>query len=60
MPTPYEKEMERLRKLLAEVETDEDPDFEGEDNGSEDVSDHESFWEHETELEEDGDYENED
>ncbi|GBN42193.1 hypothetical protein AVEN_65119-1, partial [Araneus ventricosus] len=38
MPTPYEKEMERLRKLLAEVETDEDPDFEEEDNGYEDVS----------------------
>ncbi|GBN80674.1 hypothetical protein AVEN_140494-1 [Araneus ventricosus] len=49
MPTPYEKEMERSRKLLAEVET-------GEDNGPEDVSeeifsDHESFCEHDTESE---------
>ncbi|GBN53956.1 hypothetical protein AVEN_13022-1, partial [Araneus ventricosus] len=29
--------MERLSKLLAEVETDEDPDFDNEDNGPEDV-----------------------
>ncbi|GBM80251.1 hypothetical protein AVEN_96886-1 [Araneus ventricosus] len=40
--------MEFFRKLLAEVETDEDPDFDNEDNESEDVledvfSDHESF-----------------
>ncbi|GBO05194.1 hypothetical protein AVEN_46033-1 [Araneus ventricosus] len=35
MPTPYEKEMKRLRKLLAE--TDEDPDFENEDSGPENV-----------------------
>ncbi|GBN18160.1 hypothetical protein AVEN_127197-1 [Araneus ventricosus] len=65
MPTPYEKEMERLRKLLAEVETDEDPDFDNEDNGPEDVleeifSDHESFCEHDTESEEDGGSGNED
>ncbi|GBO06961.1 hypothetical protein AVEN_133195-1 [Araneus ventricosus] len=51
--------MERLRKLLAEVETAEDPDFGNEDNGSEDdleeiFSDHESFCEHDTESEEDG------
>ncbi|GBL92211.1 hypothetical protein AVEN_91542-1 [Araneus ventricosus] len=56
MPTPYEKEMERSRKLLVEI--DEDADF---DNGPEDVlkenfSDHESFSEHDTESEEDGDY----
>ncbi|GBN09973.1 hypothetical protein AVEN_159694-1 [Araneus ventricosus] len=31
----YEKEMECLRKLLAEVETDEDSDFDKEDNGHE-------------------------
>ncbi|GBM52202.1 hypothetical protein AVEN_170988-1 [Araneus ventricosus] len=35
MPNPYEKEMKLLRKPLAKVETDEDPDF---DNGPEDVS----------------------
>ncbi|GBL82110.1 hypothetical protein AVEN_21066-1, partial [Araneus ventricosus] len=29
--------MERLRKFLAEVETDEDPDFDNEDNGPEDA-----------------------
>ncbi|GBM64306.1 hypothetical protein AVEN_189111-1 [Araneus ventricosus] len=45
--------MERLHKIIAEVETDEDPDFDNEDNGPEDVledifSDHESFWEHDT------------
>ncbi|GBO05257.1 hypothetical protein AVEN_157488-1 [Araneus ventricosus] len=56
------KKWERLSKLLAEVETDEDPDF---DNGSEDVleetfSDHESFCDHDTESEEDGDSGNED
>ncbi|GBN15596.1 hypothetical protein AVEN_24259-1 [Araneus ventricosus] len=65
MPTPYEKEMERLQKLLAEVETDEDTDFDNEYNGPEDVlkeffSDHESFCEHDTESEEDGDSGNED
>ncbi|GBN56193.1 hypothetical protein AVEN_231676-1 [Araneus ventricosus] len=57
--------MEHLRKLLAEVETDEDPDFDNEDNGPEGVleeifSDHESFCEHDTESEEDGDSGNED
>ncbi|GBM51099.1 hypothetical protein AVEN_216870-1 [Araneus ventricosus] len=65
MPASYEKEMERLRKLLAEVETDEDPNFDNEDNGPEDVlkeifSDHESFSEHDTESESDGDSGNED
>ncbi|GBN02826.1 hypothetical protein AVEN_216786-1 [Araneus ventricosus] len=54
MPTSYEKEMECLRKLLAEVETDEDSNFDNEDNGPEDIleenfSDHESFSEHDTE-----------
>ncbi|GBM21080.1 hypothetical protein AVEN_202168-1 [Araneus ventricosus] len=49
--------MERLRKLLAEVEIDDDTEF---DNGSEDIlaenfSDDESFGEHDTESEEDGD-----
>ncbi|GBN16470.1 hypothetical protein AVEN_233142-1 [Araneus ventricosus] len=53
--------MERLRKLLAEDETNDDSDF---DNGPEDVSeenfsDHESFSEHDTESEEDGDFGNE-
>ncbi|GBN12765.1 hypothetical protein AVEN_90855-1 [Araneus ventricosus] len=65
IPTPYEKEMERLRKLLAEVGTGADPDFDNEDNGPQDVleeifSDHESFCEHDTESEENGDSENED
>ncbi|GBL99833.1 hypothetical protein AVEN_162838-1 [Araneus ventricosus] len=54
MPTPYELEIEYLRKFLAEVETDEDSDF---DNGPEDVleenfSDHESFGKHN--MEKDG------
>ncbi|GBM93130.1 hypothetical protein AVEN_56419-1 [Araneus ventricosus] len=45
--------MERLRKFLAEVEADEDPDFDNEDNGPEDIveeifSDHESFCEYDT------------
>ncbi|GBL76044.1 hypothetical protein AVEN_234354-1 [Araneus ventricosus] len=57
--------MESLHKLLAEVETDEDPDIVNEDNGLEDVleeifSDHESFCEHDMESEEDGNSENED
>ncbi|GBM62211.1 hypothetical protein AVEN_267879-1 [Araneus ventricosus] len=65
MPTPYEKEMKRLRKFLAEVETDEDIDFDNEDNGPEDVledifSDHESFCEHDTESEDNGCSGNED
>lgn len=43
--------MEPLRKLLAEVETDEDLDFDNEDNGPEDVleeniSFHKSFRKH--------------
>ncbi|GBN05243.1 hypothetical protein AVEN_142369-1 [Araneus ventricosus] len=62
MAIAYEKEMERLRKLLAEVETDEDSDFENEDNGPEDVldfSDHESFGKHHMESEEGGDSGNE-
>ncbi|GBM62638.1 hypothetical protein AVEN_103627-1 [Araneus ventricosus] len=62
MCSPYmcekEKEMERLRKLLAEVETDEDPDSDNDDYGPEDVleenfSDHGSFSKHDTESEED-------
>ncbi|GBO21661.1 hypothetical protein AVEN_139581-1 [Araneus ventricosus] len=58
--TDENTETERFRKLLAEVETDEDPDFDNEDNGPEDVleeffSAHESFCEHDTESEEDGD-----
>ncbi|GBM07533.1 hypothetical protein AVEN_100729-1 [Araneus ventricosus] len=58
MPTSYEKEMERLRKLLAENETDDDSDFDNEDIGPEDISeenfsDHENFSEHDTESEED-------
>ncbi|GBL76611.1 hypothetical protein AVEN_147322-1 [Araneus ventricosus] len=57
--------MDRLRKLLAEDETDEDPDYDNENNGPEDVlevifSDHESFCEYDTESEEDGDSGNED
>ncbi|GBM26830.1 hypothetical protein AVEN_32080-1 [Araneus ventricosus] len=57
--------MEPLHKLLAEVETDADPDFHYDDIGHEDVSaeifsDHESFCEHHTESEEDGDSGNED
>ncbi|GBM50597.1 hypothetical protein AVEN_70235-1 [Araneus ventricosus] len=65
MPTPYEKEMECLRKLLAEVETDEDPDFDNGNNGPENVlenifSHHKSFCEHDTESEEDEDSRNED
>ncbi|GBO10695.1 hypothetical protein AVEN_40890-1 [Araneus ventricosus] len=63
MPTPYEKEMEFLRKLLAEVGTNEDPDFDNEDNGPEDISednfsDHESFSEDDTESEEHGVFSN--
>ncbi|GBN44601.1 hypothetical protein AVEN_138192-1 [Araneus ventricosus] len=59
MPTPFEKEMQRLHKFLAEVETDEDLDFDNEDNRSEDISeenfsDHESFSEHDIESEQDG------
>ncbi|GBM73808.1 hypothetical protein AVEN_94477-1 [Araneus ventricosus] len=65
MPTPHEKDTERLRKLLVEVETDKDPDFDNEDNGPEDLleeifSHHESFCEHNTESEEDGDSGDED
>ncbi|GBN26170.1 hypothetical protein AVEN_33962-1 [Araneus ventricosus] len=37
IPTPYGKGILRLHKLLAEVETDEDPEFDNEDNGPEDV-----------------------
>ncbi|GBN14848.1 hypothetical protein AVEN_165665-1 [Araneus ventricosus] len=57
--------MERLRKLFAEVETYENPDFDNEDNGREDVleenfSERVSFIEHDTESKEDGDSGNED
>ncbi|GBN76392.1 hypothetical protein AVEN_20462-1, partial [Araneus ventricosus] len=56
--------MERLRKLLAGVKTDEDSDFENEDNGPEDnlednFSNHESFSEHDTKSENDVDSGNE-
>ncbi|GBN18435.1 hypothetical protein AVEN_236858-1 [Araneus ventricosus] len=59
MPTFYEKEMQRLRKLLAEAERDEDSDFDNEDNGHENIleenfSGHERFSEHDPESEEDG------
>ncbi|GBN62563.1 hypothetical protein AVEN_193508-1 [Araneus ventricosus] len=37
MQTPFEKEMERLHKPLAEVETYEDSDFDNEDNAHEDI-----------------------
>ncbi|GBL75691.1 hypothetical protein AVEN_154999-1 [Araneus ventricosus] len=52
--------MERLLKLLAEVETDEDPDLDKEDNGPDNIlkhifSDHESLCEHDTESQEDRD-----
>ncbi|GBM49059.1 hypothetical protein AVEN_155818-1 [Araneus ventricosus] len=52
MPTPYEKEMEPLRKLRAEVETDEDADFDnGPEDGLEDTfSVRESFSKYDTEL----------
>ncbi|GBN04665.1 hypothetical protein AVEN_221094-1, partial [Araneus ventricosus] len=61
MPTLYEKEMESLRKLLAEVQTDEDRDFDNEGNRHDNVleenfSDHGSFREHDTKSEEDGDF----
>ncbi|GBN13450.1 hypothetical protein AVEN_79568-1 [Araneus ventricosus] len=64
MPTTYEKEMECLRKLLAEDKTYEHSDFDHEDDGPEDVleenfSDRESFIEHDAESEEDGDSGNE-
>ncbi|GBN52884.1 hypothetical protein AVEN_193605-1 [Araneus ventricosus] len=50
--------MEFLRKLVAEVESDEDSDSDNEDNGSEKIleenfSDHESFCKHDTESDED-------
>ncbi|GBO09980.1 hypothetical protein AVEN_205049-1, partial [Araneus ventricosus] len=53
MPTSYEKEVERLRKLFAELETDEDSDFGNEGNRPEDIleesfSNHESFSEYDT------------
>ncbi|GBM99904.1 hypothetical protein AVEN_188421-1 [Araneus ventricosus] len=64
MPISYEKETERLRILLAEVETHEDSDLDFEHNLPENVleqnfSDHERFSEHDTESEEDGDSGNE-
>ncbi|GBO07252.1 hypothetical protein AVEN_174913-1 [Araneus ventricosus] len=64
MPTSYEKEMERLRKLFAELETDEDSDFDNENNRPEDISEesfsnHESFSSYDTVSKEDGDYGNE-
>ncbi|GBN51306.1 hypothetical protein AVEN_109859-1 [Araneus ventricosus] len=64
MPTSFEKEMERLHKFFAEVETDKDSDFGNEDNEPGDIleenfSDHESFSENDTESEEEGDHGNE-
>ncbi|GBN28478.1 hypothetical protein AVEN_90999-1 [Araneus ventricosus] len=53
--TPQEKEMERLRKLLVEVETDADLDFDNEDNGPENVLEEIFSDQHDTESEEDGD-----
>lgn len=51
MPTPYEKEMERLRSLLNEVESEEN----SANSDEEEFSDHENFSEHnsESEIEED-------
>lgn len=46
MATPYEKEMQRLRKLLEEVESDEESVCEDEN-----FSDHESFSEHDSNSE---------
>ncbi|GBM76589.1 hypothetical protein AVEN_228944-1 [Araneus ventricosus] len=65
MPTPYEKQKERLRKFLAEAETDEDPDIDNEDTGPEVVLEEiftyqEIFFEHGTESGGDGDSGNED
>ncbi|GBN57138.1 hypothetical protein AVEN_182160-1 [Araneus ventricosus] len=61
MSTSYEKEIELLRKLLAEVETVGDSDFgnEPEDVLEENFSDHELSSEHDTESEKDGDSGNE-
>ncbi|GBM51824.1 hypothetical protein AVEN_226752-1 [Araneus ventricosus] len=64
MPNSYEKEMERLCQLFAEIETDEDSDVDNEENGPEDIleenfSNHESFSEHDTESEGEGDSGNE-
>ncbi|GBN06110.1 hypothetical protein AVEN_270654-1 [Araneus ventricosus] len=57
--------MELLRNRLSEVETYEDPDFDSEDKGTEDIleeifSDHESFIDYDKKLEESGHSENED
>ncbi|GBN53374.1 hypothetical protein AVEN_268218-1 [Araneus ventricosus] len=43
MATSNEKELERLRKLLAEVESNEDSDFDNEDNGPGDVLEKKNF-----------------
>ncbi|GBN44761.1 hypothetical protein AVEN_196041-1 [Araneus ventricosus] len=60
MSTSCEKEMKLLHKLLVEVEIDEYSDFDNERNGPEDTlddifSDRESFREHDSESEENGD-----
>ncbi|GBN17088.1 hypothetical protein AVEN_108153-1 [Araneus ventricosus] len=52
--------MKRLRKLLVEVVTDEDPNFDNECNGPEDdleaiFLDHETFSKHDSESEENRD-----
>ncbi|GBM49552.1 hypothetical protein AVEN_1885-1 [Araneus ventricosus] len=65
MPTPYGKGMEPLRKLLAEVETVQNPDIDKGNNGlggvlEEIFFDHDSFYEHDTESEKAGDSGNND
>ncbi|GBM91973.1 hypothetical protein AVEN_160040-1 [Araneus ventricosus] len=62
MLTPYEKEIEHLHNIFAGVET-QDSVLDFEHNGAENVleenfSDHETFNEHNTESEEDGDSRN--
>ncbi|GBL90174.1 hypothetical protein AVEN_227226-1, partial [Araneus ventricosus] len=63
--TTTEKEVERVRKLLATVQTDEYPDLCNEDNGPDDgleliFSDHENFCDNKTKSEVDRDSGNED
>ncbi|GBO37880.1 hypothetical protein AVEN_40204-1 [Araneus ventricosus] len=64
MTTLSEKEMGRIHELPTDDETDEDSDFDKEQNRTEGVleeifSDLESFNEHDTESENDGDFGNE-
>ncbi|GBN37540.1 hypothetical protein AVEN_81076-1 [Araneus ventricosus] len=65
MPPPYEKEMERLRKFLAEVETVKIQTLTMKTMGVRIFQKRffqimESFYEHDTESEEEGDSGNED